>query len=80
MILEKGSIHLQNSAITQYTISCNISLYCDTIYQYTQNVYHCISNTHTHTHIHTYKHTHICYAQVDIMISKHHALHILFHV
>ena len=46
MVFEKGSIHLQNSAITHYTILCNISLYCDTkevIYQYTQNVCCCIS-------------------------------------
>ena len=35
---KKGSIHLQNSAITHNTISCNILLYHDTkevIYQYT---------------------------------------------
>ena len=35
---KKGSIDLQNSAITHNTISCNISLYHDTkevIYQYT---------------------------------------------
>ena len=32
----------------RYTVSCNISLYCDTkevIYRYTQNVYHYISST-----------------------------------
>ena len=47
MVLEKGSIHLQNSVIIYHTISCNISLYRDTnevIYRYTQNVYRCISS------------------------------------
>ena len=44
---KKGSICQQNSVITHYAISCNILLYHDTeevIYQYTQNVYRCISS------------------------------------
>ena len=50
------------SAIIIYTVSCNISLYCDTkevIYRYTQNVYRPISNTYIHiyTYIHTYIYT-----------------------
>ena len=51
MFLEKGPICLQNPAISHYSISCNISLYRDTeemIYRYTENVYHCISNTYTY--------------------------------
>ena len=47
MILGKRLYPSANSAITHYTISCNISLYCDTeevVYRYTQNVYCCISN------------------------------------
>ena len=56
MVLEK---RLCPSAKINHTVSCNISLYRDTkevIYQYTQNVYCCISNTHTHTIKHTHTH------------------------
>ena len=47
MVLEK---RLCPSAKISHTVSCNISLYCDTkevIYQYTQNVYRCISSMYT---------------------------------
>ena len=49
MVLGKRLYPSANSAITHYTILCNISLYCDTeevVYRYTQNVYHCISSMH----------------------------------
>ena len=36
------------------TILCNILLHCDTtevIYGYTQDVYHCITDTHAYMHV-----------------------------
>ena len=65
------------------------AIYRCIVIQYINTPKMCIiaSLIHTHIHIHTYKHTHmhthnilLCYGQVDILISKHHALHILFHV